>query len=67
VLVKTPLRRMQYRLTLLAAFLSNAGLEYGPFLQHPPLTIVRHPHITTRPVPAQNPQVRRPSLTMQWP
>src|SRR3954452_21971701 len=27
----------------------------------------RHPQITTRPVPALNPQARPPSLTMQWP
>ena len=32
VLVKTRLRRMQYRPTLLAGFLASAGLEYGPFL-----------------------------------
>ena len=32
VLVKTRLRRMQYRPALLAGFLASTGLEYGPFL-----------------------------------
>jgi DDE superfamily endonuclease len=31
-LVKTRLRRMQYRPGLLAGFLGSTGLEYGPFL-----------------------------------
>jgi len=31
-LVKTRLRRMQYRPALLAGFLASTGLEYGPFL-----------------------------------
>ena len=31
-LVKTRLRRMQYRPTLLAGFLASTGLEFGPFL-----------------------------------
>ena len=32
VLVKTRLKRMQYRPALLAGFLASTGLEYGPFL-----------------------------------
>jgi len=32
VLVKTRLKRMQYRPALLAGFLTSTGLEYGPFL-----------------------------------
>jgi len=32
VLVKTRLKRMQYRPALLAVFLASTGLEYGPFL-----------------------------------
>ena len=32
VLVKTRLRRMQYRSGLLAGFLAGTGLEFGPFL-----------------------------------
>jgi hypothetical protein len=32
VMVKTRLRRMQYRPGLLAGFLGSTGLEYGPFL-----------------------------------
>jgi putative transposase len=31
-LVKTRLKRMQYRPALLAGFLASTGLEYGPFL-----------------------------------
>ena len=31
-LVKTRLKRMQYRSGLLAGFLASTGLEYGPFL-----------------------------------
>jgi len=31
-LVKTRLKRMQYRAGLLAGFLASTGLEYGPFL-----------------------------------
>jgi hypothetical protein len=31
-LVKSRLKRMQYRPTLLAGFLASTGLEYGPFL-----------------------------------
>ena len=31
-LVKTRLRRMQYRPALLAGFLASTGLEFGPFL-----------------------------------
>jgi transposase len=31
-LVKTRLKRMQYRPALLAGFLASAGLEFGPFL-----------------------------------
>src|SRR3954466_9695768 len=31
-LVKTRLKRMQYRPGLLAGFLASTGLEYGPFL-----------------------------------
>ena len=31
-LVKTRLRRMQYRPALLAGFLASTRLEYGPFL-----------------------------------
>ena len=31
-LVKTRLRRMQYRPALLAGFLTSTGLEFGPFL-----------------------------------
>jgi hypothetical protein len=32
VLVKTRLKRMQYRPALLAGFLASSGLEYGPLL-----------------------------------
>jgi putative transposase len=32
VLVKTRLRRMQYRFGLLAGFLASTGLDLGPFL-----------------------------------
>jgi hypothetical protein len=32
VLVKTRLKRMQYRPGLLAGFLVGTGLEFGPFL-----------------------------------
>jgi hypothetical protein len=32
VLVKTRLRRMQYRPALLAGFLASTGLGFGPFL-----------------------------------
>ncbi|MGR6963935.1 hypothetical protein ACU610_05700 [Geodermatophilus sp. URMC 61] len=38
--VKTRLRRMQYRPGLLAGFLASTGLEFGPFLKQPPSTIV---------------------------
>jgi hypothetical protein len=31
-LVKTRLKRMQYRPALLAGFLASTGLKYGPFL-----------------------------------
>jgi transposase len=31
-LVKTRLKRMQYRPALLAGFLASTGLEFGPFL-----------------------------------
>jgi hypothetical protein len=31
-LVKTRLKRMQYRPGLLAGFLASTGLEFGPFL-----------------------------------
>ena len=31
-LVKTRLRRMQYRAGLLAGFLASTGLDFGPFL-----------------------------------
>jgi hypothetical protein len=31
-LVKTRLKRMQYRPALLAGFLTSTGLEFGPFL-----------------------------------
>src|SRR4051794_23486514 len=43
VLVKTRLKRMQYRPALLAGFLASTGLEYGPIQQHPLLTIVNTP------------------------
>ena len=38
-LVKSRLRRMQYRPGLLVGFLASTGLESGPFLHHPPLMI----------------------------
>jgi hypothetical protein len=39
-LVKTRLKRMQYRAALLAGLLASTGLEYGPLLKNSPSTIV---------------------------
>ena len=39
VLVKTRLKRMQYRPGLLAGFLASTGLEFGPFVKPLPLRI----------------------------
>lgn len=40
-LVKTRLKRMQYRPGLLAGFLATTGLDFKPFLQPPPLVIFK--------------------------
>jgi hypothetical protein len=42
-LVKTRLRRMQYRPGLLVGFLASTGLDFGSFVQPPPLMIVSAP------------------------
>jgi hypothetical protein len=41
-LVKAPLRRIQYRPSLLEGFLASTGLDLTPFC-NPPLEIFRHP------------------------
>ena len=40
-LVKTRLKRMQYRPGLLVGFLVSTGLQCGSFLQPPPLRVFR--------------------------
>src|SRR3954451_10834836 len=42
-LVKTRLKRMQYRPDLLVGFLASTGLEFGPFLYPPSLKIFSQP------------------------
>ena len=44
-LVKTRLRRMQYRPALLEGFLASTGLDFTPFLYPPPLEIFSYEHV----------------------